>query len=252
MKNVTPGQGTEVAKREPAWHAEAARLIRENHAKVHRGFLRGAKKATWFGLLLQTVKEHGKADGSIPHGQFMAWRQKHVPELEDRTAQFYMTMARKVIERAGVSGEELVKFGETRRLPKKVVELVEGKTQKQLLLDFRRARADDDDGLETQVGRAPGEGGGRKLTMGEKTEAQKRDALRAMEHAALGLCMLGAKFVVVEDQKLWAFLGMLEAAKRGLTTWLNQPVAERDAQKIEDLLRGQLGTPGSIKKLFRV
>jgi hypothetical protein len=109
----------------------------------------------WFGLLLTDTKERGKQTGIIPHGQFVKWLEANCPTVSVRTCQNWMQIAEGVTARFKnataaflVDGKE-IPLHQVLHLPstvldKKAIEVreeifsqVDGKSQRQLLLEFR-------------------------------------------------------------------------------------------------------------------
>lgn len=144
-------------KAAPAWHAEAVTLLKGNFGQIHNTFCDATKRAVWLGFFIVSIKERGKADGSIPHGQFMPWLAKHLPEIKHSQAAVYQTLARNVAEKGKIQISDFRKF-ESGELPEKVLKLIEGKTQDQLMFSFKQVEETDGE-LHAKRGRKKGEGG---------------------------------------------------------------------------------------------
>ena len=152
---------TKLTKLPPAWHSEAAEMLRKNFDGIHAAFVDGTKKAVALGLFLNAIKQRGKEEGSIPHGEFGPWCQKNVPEITFRHLQRYMALATGVLEFGKLELGDLAIFadgGQKRHLslltqdgqkghlsllsasglplPPEVEKLIDGKTQKELFLQF--------------------------------------------------------------------------------------------------------------------
>lgn len=150
--------GNKLQKAAPAWHAEAVTMLKGNFEKIHTTFCDATKRAVWLGFFIVSIKERGKADNSIPHGQFMNWLQKHLPEISARQTQVYQSLARNVAEKGKIQIRDFRVF-ENGALPDKVLKLIEGKTQDQLLFEFKQVEEVNDGELRGKRGRKKGEGG---------------------------------------------------------------------------------------------
>jgi hypothetical protein len=87
---------SKVTKQAPAWHAQAIAEINREFAETNALTESARRRRARLGLMLIWVKEMGKADGSIPHGQFGPWVEG--TELPRRTAGDYITEARSVLD----------------------------------------------------------------------------------------------------------------------------------------------------------
>lgn len=121
----------------PGWHAEAIGILKENFTAVHEAFLDSTKKAVWMGLFLNFIKQRGKEDGSIPHGEFLPWLAKNFPDAPERTLRTYMKLAVDVSEKGKFGIGHFSQFAHCGELPESIQKLIEGKTQNQLILEFR-------------------------------------------------------------------------------------------------------------------
>jgi len=156
--------GKQLQKAVPAWHAEAVTMLKGNFAKIHATFCDATKRAVWLGFFIVSIKERGKADGSIPHGQFMPWLAQHFPDISERQLRVYQALARNVAEKGHVQIADFRLFengGSCRfeELPDKVLKLIEGKTQDQLMFSFKQVEDVNDGELRAKRGRAKGQGG---------------------------------------------------------------------------------------------
>jgi hypothetical protein len=110
-----------------------------------------------FGLLLLDTKERGLQTKVIKHGQFLPWLEKNCPAVPQRTAYQWMALASGVMKSLQICND--CKFDDlplhqvlqlpSNQLPKeaadlqqKVFNLVDGKSQKQLLFEFRDDHSD--------------------------------------------------------------------------------------------------------------
>ena len=176
---TNPPAAKTISRRAPAWHAEAAQLIRDNFADISKALFDATRRAVWLGLLLQQVKARGKADGSIPHGQFQRWIERNLPDLPCRTATFYLTIGKGVLESAKLPAPKTqsLPFCPPGRLPKEVEPLIAGKTQQQLFLEFKQAKVKDDYFLPAR-GNHSGKGCTKemRLAAAQRDEAAQREA----------------------------------------------------------------------------
>ena len=153
----------------PAWHAEAKQLLADNFAAIHVAFLDSTKKAVWLGIFLNQIKQRGKEDGSIPHGEFLPWLKKNLPEFSERQVRNYMNLATNICEKGKFQITEFPEFAQNgnncrfsvTELPEAIVKMIEGKTQQQLFLEFKNV---DADGNPLKAGCKPGKS---KLTQEE-------------------------------------------------------------------------------------
>ena len=134
---------TKLKKIVPAWHLEAARELNKDFAEVSALDMTARKRRAYLGLKFHYVKERGKLDGSIPHGQFEGWMQENCPAIPERTANRYMAEGKSVCERMGW---QIRQIGGFEIPPHKLLELAtkdlpakEHKAQ-QLLLDLVESR----------------------------------------------------------------------------------------------------------------
>ena len=130
-------------KTPPEWHDEAIGLLKQNFAQIHAQFLDSTKKAVWLGIFLNEIKERGKQDGSIPHGQFGDFLKTNLPDVSWRQATTYMQIGRNVLEKGKFQIGDYRQFA-TGELPPKILHLIEGKNQKELQLCLDLKQVDDE------------------------------------------------------------------------------------------------------------
>lgn len=131
-------------KNTPAWHREAAQLLKDNFGKIHAAFVDSTKRAVWMGMFLNHIKYRGDkktGDGSIGHGEFGPWLEKNVPDITWNLANTYMRIATGACEKGKFQIVDFPQFARLGHLPPQIEKMVEGKTQQQLLLDFRGGEA---------------------------------------------------------------------------------------------------------------
>jgi hypothetical protein len=214
-----------LSTRAPEWHAEAATLIKAQADAIHTAFLNATRRAAWLGLFLNHVKVRGKADGSIPHGQFGPWLDKHLPELSRRTAGFYMSIGANLAEKAKVQIGENRQFAAMVKgeIPESVEALIDGKTQNALFLEAKQAELKDDF-LSPKRGRLKGQGG---ASHEQRAAAQARDEAARIEALELDAESFGKwlddscddkHLGLIHDAPFNALLDSLEAAVAYLRT----------------------------------
>jgi hypothetical protein len=248
----------------PAWHAEAKQLLTENFGKIHRAFVDATQRAVWLGLFLVEVKERGKTDGSIPHGEFGPWLKRELPETHWDTVCTYMRLARSVAEKGEFQISDFLKFAEganlsvlqiidadngslppkIRAIRNKIDDIVEGKTQQQLLLDmeFKQAKPgkNGDGELEPSRGRRAGEGRPVKqdipaLTVEDIVSNCRKPALRECDKIDRALEALGIKFIAFTPAERELLLGKLERTAACIKAFNKQPLGRQSVAEIMDV-----------------
>lgn len=171
-----------LSKLTPAWHQEAAELLKKHFAEIHSQFLDSTKKAVWLGIFLNEIKERGKQDGSIPHGEFGPFLKKHFPEVTWRQITTYMQIGRNVCEKGKFQIGNYFQFAANGDLPPEIEKMIEGKSQKdlQLCLDLKQV---DDEG-KPQRGQKKGSAG---LTKKMRLDAKFKSEAARMEALALNV-----------------------------------------------------------------
>ncbi len=172
-----------VSTRDPEWLKESAGLLRQNFSHIHCALLDAAKRAAWLGLFLNYIKERGKEDHSISHGQFGPWLKNNLPDLNRDTVAFYMAIGRNIAKKTKL---QFSKFGKSEicqrgELPDNVLLLVEGKTQNQLFLEFKQAKVQDDC-LVVAPGRAKGCRGTSKTQRDDAKATEEAGRRKALAH----------------------------------------------------------------------
>jgi hypothetical protein len=208
-----------LTKLAPAWHAEAAQMLNENFGKIHAAFTDATKRAVWMGMFLNYIKQRGKEDGSILHGEFGPWLEKTVPEVPWRTANTYMNLANGICEKGHFEIRQFSEFaGLPGHLPPKIEKAVEGKTQQQLFLQFKNV---DEKGEPMKPGNAPGKR--RTLSLDEQVEAKKMHVADVMQRIQQDLETLGADFMVAEPMAREVFDGFLIRTHQAIKAYEAQP-----------------------------
>lgn len=145
--------------------------------RLYADAVSGARRIVAFGLACHQVK------AALPHGQFGAWLGEHAPSLARQDSDgksrpssqcsAFMACALGVVQALGYTMDDLLSnsrlsgishasellLAETSTLPPsargihdKLVELVDGKTQRQLLFEFKTAREDESGALVPTTG----------------------------------------------------------------------------------------------------
>ena len=170
----------------------------------------GMRRVVAFGLLAWEVKET-----KLKHGEWGPWLAAHAPALcrtdaatgkpkSSHALDTYMSLTKGVLESLGFTVSKYLNHisnspeggichngkyllladktlpAEARALKARICELVDGKTQRQLFLDFKQAEDDGSGGLRAKHGRLKGQGGASK----EQREAAQQAATSA-EHEAI-------------------------------------------------------------------
>lgn len=179
----------------------------------------GLRRVVNFGLLAWEIKET-----KLKHGQFGSWLAAHVPELTMQdsksgkakpsvTLNTYMHLTKGVLEGIGftvgkylehISNSQQLRIchggkyllaadkklpEEARQLKEKICELIDGKTQKQLLLEFKQVEDTEAEAIKAKRGNLSGKG---------CTKAARERAALVEEEARLTELTLSA-----EDTSKW-------------------------------------------------
>ena len=101
---------SKLTKKSPAWHAEVAAELNREAVEIIALAEEADKRRARFGLMLIWVKEQGKADGSIPHGQFGPWLEAHCPMLPRSTAGDWITQGKSALDLLRWQNSEIRNF----------------------------------------------------------------------------------------------------------------------------------------------
>lgn len=220
----------------PAWHAEAVEMVKGNFASIHTGFVSATKQAVWLGIFLIEIKERGKRDTSIPHGEFGPWLKRNLPDLCWETTCSYMRLARDVCEKGRIQISEFSEICRDGKLPEAVLRIVEGKTRHQLFLEFKQARTDADGNLMPARGRRVGEGAAPlPVDLSEGIARRRQLALQRAGKIFSFIERIATDFVLLTDEQCELLLASYEKHSKALHCWLNQPKGKRDIQAVENI-----------------
>jgi hypothetical protein len=185
--------------------ADAAEQLSSLFDDAHNGM----RKIIAFGIFAWELKQ-----GQLKHGQFGAWLAAHCPKLAtahsttgkpmaSRALNGYMDLTRNVLESAGytiqkylgtagkLAADANLSHGrflliEDKKVPEnlktvrdKIFEIVDGKSQKQLFVEFKQADEDETDSAKPKRGRLKGSAGLTK-EMRERA-AEREEAARIAE-----------------------------------------------------------------------
>ena len=222
-----------LTKLPPAWHAEAAAALSQNVDAIHAAFMVATERAVSLGLFLNNVRQRGKEDHSIPHGEFGPWCTKHVLTVKYSQLHQYMALADGLIKFGKLQISDYRTFALGGKLPKEIELLIANKTQKQLLLEFKQA---DADGNPRGPGRLPGEGGKSAEPTGDIAEIaafHRKYSIRHMGVIDNEYSKMGIRFLHCEDDHIAAFVSSAERAVKVGNYWLNTAPAKRDPKEAE-------------------
>lgn len=172
-------------KTAPEWHEEAKHMLLENFQRVHDLFTDATKRAIWMGMFINHIKQRGKEDKSIPHGQFGPWLEANVPQLNRDTVATYMRLATGVCEKGKFQISDFPNFARNGKLPPKIEELVEGKTQQQLFLEFKQADPEDLENPKAKRGQLKGSKGLTKEQREKAAQRAEQERLNELEETIL-------------------------------------------------------------------
>ncbi|MCX6896294.1 MAG: hypothetical protein NTZ16_12515 [Verrucomicrobia bacterium] len=250
---------SKLTKQSPDWHAKVAAELNKDFSEINALEMTARKRRVYLGLKFIWAKEMGKADKSIPHGEFMPWLKKNCPAIPIGTIGDYITEARSVCERMGWQISEIPKFGDRLGFevsPHRLLELPakdlkpEARKQQQLLLDlidgngkfravteYKQVEDGGDVGeRKNKVGRAKGEGGREAAPTCDIegiVKFNRESALRKMGKVDHELGKLGVNFMSQPDDILQAWQSTLERTQRCVNEWLNTPLAKRNREAME-------------------
>lgn len=224
--------------------------------ELHTAAQNGLRRVMALGLFCFAVKER------LPHGQFGAWLESNCPEISVSSLKAHMQLTMSVLETCGFptlkefekastlaiskSSELLlltdaeVKKPELQEIRQKIFDVIDGKSARQLMLEFKSVKEAEDGTLTTHVGRRPGEGGREAAPTTDITEMlkfQREFALRKMGKVDDELSRLYVYFLSQPDDVLTAWVSGLERVAKVANRWLNTTPAKRDAREMEKLWR---------------
>ena len=186
---------SKLTKHAPAWHAQAAAELNKDFTEINAVEMSQAKRRAYLGLKFIFVKEKGKADQSIPHGQFEGWLKTNCAAIPRTTIGDYITEANSLCDRMGwqksdfrifeIPPHKLLEMPKADLKPKDqkaqqlLLDLVEGNGKFRRVTEYKQVREGDDIGERTSPrGQLKGSKG---LTKAQREAA--RDLTEAEESA---------------------------------------------------------------------
>ena len=232
----------------PEWLAAVAAELNRDFIEIEALLATAETRRLYLGLKLIWVKEMGKEDGSIPHGQFIPWLKMNCPHIPDRSARRYMGDARNAMKalkwqngqigRFEVPPHRLLEIPEGELKPKSreqrqlLLDLANGQGKLQPVTDYKQVEYFDDGEREVKLGRRKGEGGRRPLSPGEKLDVHKAlAAQRALDLEKL-LFETGTQFTGLSDLEGFAEVANIERWLTLRKQWWDKPAAKRDAEAL--------------------
>lgn len=234
------------------WHKEVIAELEKDFSIIET-LMEAERRTAYLGLKLIYVKMRGKADRSIPHGQFQSWLARNFPKVPLSTAGYCMSKARSICERMGWKLQALplhdvpphrLMIDSAEKLPPEIqkskqmlLDLVEMRGEFQPTQEYKQTKRGDDLGEDKHPrGRRPGEGG-REAAPWDDIEAlvkfSAKTALSKMGKVDQELGKLGVNFMSQPDDILTAWLGTLERTQRAVNAWLKTPLAKRNREAME-------------------
>jgi hypothetical protein len=242
---------TALAKLAPAWHAQiAAELIKE-FAATHELNETAKQRRARLGLMFIFVKEMGRADKSIPHGEFGPWLERNCKSIPRSTAGDYITEAKSLCECLRWEISEIRNFAphkllianpetlsnEDRDRREQMVKVISDKSKFRAITQYRQAEIKDDETVGKR-GREKGAGGRPaelKGTIEEVAAARKKASRRHCFKAGDELEKVGIDFIAMDDGEITACAAAYERTAKCMNAWLAMPAANRDAKAIQKL-----------------
>lgn len=240
-----------LSKLPPAWHAQiAAELLREFTVTNELNETAKQRRAR-LGLMFIFVKEMGKADKSIPHGEFGPWLDTNCPAIPRATAGDYITEAKSLCECLRWEISEIRNFAPHKLLTAKtetltdeeqgrrakLIDTINNKSKFRAITLYKQTTLKDDESVGKK-GRAQGEGGRTpelKGTIEEVATALKKKTLHRIGKSVDELEAVGVHFIGLSDGEITAAAAAFERTAKCMNTWINTPVAKRDAKEIQKL-----------------
>lgn len=174
----------------PEYQVRAIGAINDNNRKLYALFRDAAARTIWYGMVLDGMKERGKRDKSIPHGQFKHWCAAFINgENNQAWIDQALTIGRHLIEKTKFKLTDKVHdkmIDNPGYLPEPIQDVIDGKTRSILLLEAKecRERGDSEGVLVGRRGRRRGEGGNSREHLAEIREQKEKARIDAMELAS--------------------------------------------------------------------
>jgi hypothetical protein len=210
----------------------------------------GLRRVVAFGLYAFQIKLH-----HLRHGQFIAWCQQHFPDLSRQSIQAYMQLTESAMKHAGIksikrfiqnqmtstlvichSGDFLVLPDAEvpdplKPLREKVFSIIDGKSARQMFMEFKQAEDDGEGIAKPKRGRLKGQGGATKEQRAAAQATEEKARILELELSAKefgkwmdevsdarGLGTISDKAFLAYFERLeahWAFCRSLKSSRKG-------------------------------------
>lgn len=194
----TPAKNAKSAfltKKAPAWHAEVAAELIKDFAQVNELSEKARHRRLRLGFMFLFVKEMGKSDKSIPHGQFQPWLTANCPGIPLRTAGDYLAESNSVCDLVGWQAADVVKLSPhkligtpsdaDRKKHDKFFEIISQKGDIRAVTQYKQVEIDAEDATVSKAGRLPGHGGASKEQRANAAERELQERITAKKLKAL-------------------------------------------------------------------
>lgn len=240
-----------VSRVAPAWHAKVIAEIEREFAETNELTETARRRRARLGMMLIWVKAAGKADGSIPHGQFGSWLEKNLPGIPRRTAGDYLTEANSICDLLRWQNGEIRHFelpphklllaksddlkGVDRDRQKKLLNVIEQQSHFRAVTKYQQVELVDDATVpkigrhKNSAGRPPAQTG----SIEEILERNRQVAMAAGRKISKGLKELGWYFLALDFNHREALFLELERTYKCLHAARRQ--TKPDHQEIFDL-----------------
>lgn len=184
---------SKLAKIAPAWHAQVAAEYNREAAETNELDETARRRRIRQGLMLIWIKEQGKADGSIPHGQFGPWLEKWCKGTPRATAGDRITEAKSVLDLLRWQISEIRNFetsphrllaaksedlkGVEKERQAKLLKIIDQQSHFRAVTQYKQVELKDD-ATVPKIGRRKGEGG---ATREQRWNAQERDRMARLD-----------------------------------------------------------------------
>jgi len=190
--NALPVPGTKkaksaflaVQKKGPKWHKQVAAELIKEFRETNELSEKARHRRLRLGFMFLFVKEMGKEDESIPHGQFVPWLEANCPAIPRRTSTDYMTEAKSVCELVGWQVADVIKLKphkllgsaseSDRKKHEKFFEIINQKGSFRAVTEYKQV---DEETGQPRVGRLPGHGGASKEQRVNADERERQERL---------------------------------------------------------------------------
>lgn len=239
----------------PAWHAKVIAEIEREFAETDELTETARRRRARLGMMLIWIKAAGKADGSIPHGEFGPWMKKNLPAIPMPTAGSYITEAHSIFDLLGWQISGIQKFEtpphklllakpevlspEDKANQKELLKIIDQKSHFQAVTQYKQVEMKDD-ATVPKSGRRVGEGAAPVPTDAlEKLDYRRKLAIKRASKIYNLLDKLGPEIMALSDEEVELLLATLERQCAACQAWLNQPKGKRDAAPVVKAWKGK-------------